>query len=347
MNINLIIKNQEWYQELVEECRAIIVETVYISRTEAIKGKHQLGERIATDPNYKKYIKGNQELIRRFAADLGISRTSLYYCIQFYEKYPDVSTAVETFEEQKNISWRKIRKKYLPAPPEERFDIQKYIRPYNLWSFAEPLMGFGKEYPGRMPAQIVINLLWYFTNENDLVIDPMAGGGTTIDVCKIMNRKIKAFDIKPIRDDIKQWDITLGFPEECSNAKLIILDPPYWQQKKGSYSGDKTNLANLSLIDFYNQIENILVNAGGLLVNDGYIAFIIGGTIQNMGGEDHAIKCYNIASLHYTPVYRIIIPYPTQQYTGYDVTRAKTNKQMLNLYRDLMIFKGNSKSRLL
>jgi len=64
----------------------------------------------------------------------------------------------------------------------------------NLWSFESCDKDYGMKYPGRMPGQIVENLLWYYTEPFDLVVDPMAGGGTTIDVCLKMCRRIKAFD---------------------------------------------------------------------------------------------------------------------------------------------------------
>jgi hypothetical protein len=40
----------------------------------------------------------------------------------------------------------------------------------------------------------------------------------------------------------------------------------------------------------------------------------------------------------FTEIYRIVSPLPTQQFTGYDVDRAKESKTMLNIIRDVMIF---------
>ena len=55
----------------------------------------------------------------------------------------------------------------------------------NLWEFnaCDPEYG-EKGYPGRMPGQIIENLLWYYTQPFDVVLDPMAGGGTTMDASK-------------------------------------------------------------------------------------------------------------------------------------------------------------------
>jgi DNA modification methylase len=37
-------------------------------------------------------------------------------------------------------------------------------------------------------------LLIHYTDEYDLVVDPMAGGGMTVDVCTAMGRRYAAFD---------------------------------------------------------------------------------------------------------------------------------------------------------
>jgi len=115
-------RDEEWYQCLVEECRAIIIQRVKNSRTELIVGYGELGERICTDPNYKKYGKGNQQFVGELFKDVNINKTTGYYAIKFYEtyireKFPDVSTALETLfpEEGDNLSWNRIKFKYLSA----------------------------------------------------------------------------------------------------------------------------------------------------------------------------------------------------------------------------------------
>ena len=41
----------EWYQMLIGDCQAIIIETDYIARWVLIEGYHALGERISQDIN--------------------------------------------------------------------------------------------------------------------------------------------------------------------------------------------------------------------------------------------------------------------------------------------------------
>src|SRR3990167_2956200 len=108
---------QEWYIQMVEDCRAIITERVYNSRIELITGYAEIGERIYNDPNYKKFGKGNQIFLDNLFLNIGISKSVGYRCIQFYEKFlrgKDVSLVGESFpEEGKKISWNKICSKYL------------------------------------------------------------------------------------------------------------------------------------------------------------------------------------------------------------------------------------------
>ena len=41
---------------------------------------------------------------------------------------------------------------------------------------------FGDDWPGRIPTQLVANILYFFSKQNDLIFDPMGGGGVTPDV---------------------------------------------------------------------------------------------------------------------------------------------------------------------
>jgi hypothetical protein len=65
------------------------------------------------------------------------------------------------------------------------------VQHFDVWSFASG--GDGSSYFGRMPPPIVENVLWLYTEPGDIVVDPFAGGGTTIDVAKAMGRASGAF----------------------------------------------------------------------------------------------------------------------------------------------------------
>jgi hypothetical protein len=46
---------------------------------------------------------------------------------------------------------------------------------------------FGDDWPGRIPAQMIAHILYYFSQQGDLVLDPMAGGGVVADTCLAFN----------------------------------------------------------------------------------------------------------------------------------------------------------------
>jgi DNA modification methylase len=158
-----------------------------------------------------------------------------------------------------------------------------------------------------------------------------------------VTRRYLAYDINPSRDDIDKHDITKGLPEKARNIKLAFLDPPYWGQKRGSYSSDETNLANVSLDKFYYYLEQTLNHIYNALLPTGYISLIIGPTHDQGRVVDHAIDLYKILEKNYMFVNRIIVPYTTQQTQPYHVADAKENKYMLKIYRDLLIFQKKEK----
>jgi N6-adenosine-specific RNA methylase IME4 len=111
---------QDWYNLLIDDCKNIITEAVHNSRWDLIQGYHQLGERIVTDSEYKKWEQNRAwAVLQRVAKAIGISNRTLYYAIQFYEKYP----SLDTVPEGKNISWKKIVTLYLPQPKDNKLDI--------------------------------------------------------------------------------------------------------------------------------------------------------------------------------------------------------------------------------
>lgn len=107
----------DWYKNLVTDCKAIVTERLYRSRQEIIEGWHEVGERIATDPNYRKHAHGNTDIKKQLAIDIGASVQTLYYAIQFFEKFPTLES-VNALPEGKNLSWSKIIKNHLPEPKE-------------------------------------------------------------------------------------------------------------------------------------------------------------------------------------------------------------------------------------
>jgi len=97
------------------------------------------------------------------------------------------------------------------------------------------------KFKGQLPKEVVQNIIYYYTEPRDIVIDPMAGSGITGVVCKEMGRRYKLYDINPILEEIEQIDILKGIPKLKINklADLIFFDPWYFSLLKNDYPSSK------------------------------------------------------------------------------------------------------------
>ncbi len=210
---------------------------------------------------------------------------------------------------------------------------------FTMWRFNSRDERFGQKHPGNIPAGIVFNVLYYWSEQGDLVIDPMAGGGVVIDVCQVMKRRYIAWDVHPVRKEIINHDATKPWPVEPGCASLVFIDPPYWKQKRGEYEG-KNNLANMNLEDFYHAMGAIFNHAKHSLKVGGHLAVIVGPTQESGKVHDHALVFARLLEeTGFEYVNRVIVPYTTQQVTGFDVAQARKSKFLLKLHRDLLVYR--------
>ena len=217
---------------------------------------------------------------------------------------------------------------------------------YNIWNFAKNTNEI--KHPGNIPHEIVENLLYYYTEPLDIVYDPFAGGGVTIDACKQWMRRYYVSDIAPISerdDEIRQHDITNGVPIKIlknlakDGIKLVFLDPPYWKQKEGDYTDEATDFSKMPLDRYYESMGQLFEQSKSVLCDGGFLAVIVGHSQKDMKIYDHAFKFYEMLTENYAFENRIVVPYNTQQVIPADVAMAKKKRMMLKLYRDLLIFK--------
>jgi len=215
-------------------------------------------------------------------------------------------------------------------------------RVYNLWNFAKA--NNEVRHFGNIPPEIIDNLLYLYTQPLDIVFDPFGGGGSTIDKCIERKRRYYVSDLTPIpaRADIRAHDITTGLPDDLPVPDLVFLDPPYWKQAEEKYSDKPTDLSNISLEDFLSHIGAIARAVKRKWSNakreTGTLALIIGPWKNEGQYLDLALLCYERLSKYLTLKQRVIVPYSTQVHGGAYVKRAKEQKELLYLYRDLLIF---------
>jgi hypothetical protein len=190
----------------------------------------------------------------------------LRQCQRFYTYYPDVekrplpemfyfelATKVEesakrdhyerlAINSKMTISdlLKKIREDELAKREDEKTRFGFDLKERNVWSFEAPDPRFGKPgYKGRLAGQVVANALFYYTEPGWVVLDPMAGSGTTGDVIEAVpylgDRKCRMYDIDPSDDRIKRANILqTGIPEQSGSVDYVFLDPPHEFTPRGT-----------------------------------------------------------------------------------------------------------------
>ena len=135
--------------------------------------------------------------------------------------------------------------------------VPSVIRPSDSWNFGQlqwPRID-GEHGYGYIPGDLYANCLWYYAQDGDIVVDPMAGSGMLQRVwddrelwlgTDAMELEILMSDLAPrgpFRGLMIECDLLRAFP--VTQADYIILDPPYCEIVAGQYSDLDSDLANM------------------------------------------------------------------------------------------------------
>ena len=206
----------------------------------------------------------------RIAKRLGLVRTSLHYHLS---KMPVLANSTNT-DLSRGFTVSQVAEKHgWPEPLvwsialEGKNDLDRFkalnwgLRTWDLWNWNDCDKRFGDDWPGRIPAQMIAHILYYFSDQSDLMFDPMAGGGVVADTCLVLNRKCWSFDMddRPdTRPEIEPhfWDFNdLKWPVQGkAKPDLIIFDPPYFKKQAGNY--DKEAISGLSKEKYLEFLKN-------------------------------------------------------------------------------------------
>ena len=212
--------------------------------------------------------------------------------------------------------------------------------PYDVWSFRHD-RAFGIPHPGSIPPGIIAHTLYYFSQPGDLVVDPMAGGGTTLDICLAMGRRCLAYDLSPTRPEIGCHDVKTGFPANAVGCALIFCDPPYHTMLADKYPGD---LATGSLSDWIAFLNHLAQSAHATLRPGGVLALLLAPQTEKdlpagVGYLDHAFFGYVAGTqAGLIPERRISCPM-SGSYLPQQVRQARSEGRLLGQVRDLLIFR--------
>jgi len=166
--------------------------------------------------------------------------------------------------------------KGIDAKPEEELPM---IEATTLWDF--PRQNYGKtkkgnnKYAGVTPALLIWNLIWRYTEVGDLVVDPMCGSGTTLDVCKEEGRKAICYDIAPVRPDIKQNDAR-KIPLASDSVDLVFIDSPYGDNIRYNEHPDSIGKISSETELFYDELEKVIIESHRILKAGKVLGWLIG-----------------------------------------------------------------------
>ena len=205
-------------------------------------------------------------------------------------------------------------------------------------------------------SEVVRNLLLRYSNENDYVLDPMIGGGTTAIECKLLNRNLLALDINPNAIEITQealnFDceynpkirVELNDSRKISILKdesidFILNHPPYADIIKYSEKQIDEDLSNIhDLEKFCDEYEKVIKELYRVLKPNKYCAILIGDTRRNKMYQPLAFMVMQRLQNGFTLKEDIIKHQHNCKATGFWVNKSKEANFLLIMHEHLFVF---------
>lgn len=152
------------------------------------------------------------------------------------------------------------------------------------------------DYAGATPSWVIWQVLQRYTRPEDLVVDPMCGSGTTIDVARDLGRRATGYDLAPRRPDILPADAR-ELPLNDGSADFVFVDPPY--STHIVYSDDPRCIGKLDAgeetagkgemertgAEYYDSMEEVIAECHRVLKNRRYMALYVSDSWRKRRGE--------------------------------------------------------------
>ena len=237
----------------------------------------------------------------------------------------------------------KIRERIDEQDIEEEVPL---IEATTIWDFPRQSYGLApkgnNKYPGVTPALIIYNLVWRYTAPGDLVVDPMCGSGTTIDVCKEEKRRAIGLDISPVRSDIIQSDAR-KIPLRDSSADMVFIDSPYGDNIKYSEHPGCIGKISSERERFYDELEKTMGESHRILKNGKTLGWLIGDQWVKNKFTPVGLRIYERLCKYFEPVDIICVTRRGQSsHTGLWFNRARRLNFFLRGFKYLLIMRKPS-----
>lgn len=238
---------------------------------------------------------------------------------------------------------RKIQKRIDEVDVEEEIPL---IEATTFWDFPRQSYGLtpkgDNKYPGVTPALIIYNLIWRYTDVGDLVVDPMAGSGTTLDVCKEEKRRCICYDIAPTRSDVIQND-SRKIPLESNSVDLVFVDSPYGDNVKYNDHPDCIGKISSETEKFYDELEKVMKECHRILKEGKVLGWLIGDQWVKGKFTPVGLKVYQRLCKYFEPVDIICVARRGQiSHRGPWYNRARRFNFFLRGFKYLLIMRKPS-----
>ena len=214
-----------------------------------------------------------------------------------------------------------------------------------LWDFPKQSYGSTKKgdsgYQGVTPAFIIYNMLQRYTQPGDLVLDPMCGSGTTIDVCAEEGRRVIGYDINPVRDDIIRNDART-IPLDDASVDMVFIDSPYGDNVK--YNPESGNIGQYSaeLPEFYDALQEVAQELFRVLKTGKTLGWLIGDQWVRRRYTPVGMMIYDmlVNDIGFIPIDWIIVARRNQSSnTGLWAYRAREHNFYLRGHKHLLLIR--------
>lgn len=213
------------------------------------------------------------------------------------------------------------------------------------------------DWRGNWAPEVVRNLILRYSSENDTLLDPMIGGGTTAIEAKILNRHIICSDVND--KALERTRASLAFEVENNSWQRVVkcdarnlsdigdesidfalTHPPYADIIK--YSAGKLNndLSNIHDIDkFVDEMEKVARELYRVLRKGKYCAILIGDTRRNKMYQPIA---YKVMDRFIKAGFQLKEDVIKRQFnckaTGFWVKKSKESNFLLIMHEHIFIF---------
>ncbi|MDZ4754722.1 MAG: DNA methyltransferase [Phycisphaerae bacterium] len=171
--------------------------------------------------------------------------------------------------------------------PSQHYTSDRQPAPEEVAEGRTRFMQGDKNYAGATPSWVIWQLLMRYTEPGELVVDPMCGSGTTIDVAHDLKRKAKGFDLAPTRKEISKADAR-ALPLADRSVDFLFVDPPY--STHIDYSDDPRCIGKLDAAGddggraYYAAMENVITEIDRVLRPGRHMAMYVSDSWRKVRG---------------------------------------------------------------